>query len=147
MTPSPPVFRQPFQCFATNSAIQCTELYEYCQTLGGKRFSFPSFQVARRSQCTKFTNVLKYSKFCCAVVRCTSSFMPIGCWTVDFHLRPFITVSSWERHSSDRGSRSLCSLERSLRYTCFLPLTPESCSHFLVLCVFPPAAGRPAETL
>ncbi|XP_029987300.1 protein transport protein Sec16B isoform X2 [Sphaeramia orbicularis] len=37
--------RQPFQYFATNSAIQCTELYEYCQTLGGKSFSILSFQV------------------------------------------------------------------------------------------------------
>nr|XP_046248444.1 protein transport protein Sec16B-like [Scatophagus argus] len=37
--------RQPFQNFATNAAIQCTELYEYCQTLGGKFFSIPSFQV------------------------------------------------------------------------------------------------------
>ncbi|TMS20835.1 Protein transport protein Sec16B [Larimichthys crocea] len=37
--------RQPFECFATNPAIQCTELYEYCQTLGGRSFSIPSFQV------------------------------------------------------------------------------------------------------
>ncbi|XP_020487698.2 protein transport protein Sec16B isoform X2 [Labrus bergylta] len=37
--------RQSFQHFATNSAIQCTELYEYCQTLGGKFFSIPTFQV------------------------------------------------------------------------------------------------------
>ncbi|XP_068176356.1 protein transport protein Sec16B isoform X2 [Antennarius striatus] len=37
--------RRPFGCFATNSAIQCTELYEYCQTLGGKSFSVASFQV------------------------------------------------------------------------------------------------------
>ncbi|XP_018525540.1 LOW QUALITY PROTEIN: protein transport protein Sec16B [Lates calcarifer] len=37
--------RQSFKYFATNSAIQCTELYEYCQTLGGKSFSIPSFQV------------------------------------------------------------------------------------------------------
>ncbi|KAM8744944.1 protein transport protein Sec16B isoform 3-T4 [Acanthopagrus schlegelii] len=37
--------RQPFEYFATNPAIQCTELYEYCQTLGGKGFSIPSFQV------------------------------------------------------------------------------------------------------
>ncbi|XP_034530521.1 protein transport protein Sec16B [Notolabrus celidotus] len=37
--------RQPFQHFAANSAIQCTELYEYCQTLGGKYFSIPTFQV------------------------------------------------------------------------------------------------------
>ncbi|XP_026160393.1 protein transport protein Sec16B isoform X2 [Mastacembelus armatus] len=37
--------RQSFQHFATNSAIQCTELYEYCQTLGGRSFSIPSFQV------------------------------------------------------------------------------------------------------
>ncbi|KAM9357997.1 protein transport protein Sec16B [Symphorus nematophorus] len=37
--------RQSFECFATNLAIQCTELYEYCQTLGGKCFSLPSFQV------------------------------------------------------------------------------------------------------
>ncbi|XP_055077354.1 protein transport protein Sec16B [Periophthalmus magnuspinnatus] len=37
--------RQSFKDFATNSAIQCTELYEYCQNLGGKYFSIPSFQV------------------------------------------------------------------------------------------------------
>ncbi|XP_038162086.1 protein transport protein Sec16B [Cyprinodon tularosa] len=37
--------RQCFGNFASNSAIQCTELYEYCQTLGGKSFSIPSFQV------------------------------------------------------------------------------------------------------
>ncbi|XP_070689027.1 protein transport protein Sec16B [Pempheris klunzingeri] len=37
--------RQSFEYFATNSAIRCTELYEYCQTLGGKSFSLPSFQV------------------------------------------------------------------------------------------------------
>ncbi|XP_056133378.1 protein transport protein Sec16B [Lampris incognitus] len=37
--------RLPFLDFATDSAIQCTELFEYCQTLGGKFFSIPSFQV------------------------------------------------------------------------------------------------------
>ncbi|CAJ1059720.1 protein transport protein Sec16B [Xyrichtys novacula] len=37
--------RLPFQHFAMNSAIQCTELYEYCQTLGGKSFFIPTFQV------------------------------------------------------------------------------------------------------
>ncbi|KAF0042524.1 hypothetical protein F2P81_006056 [Scophthalmus maximus] len=37
--------RQPFEYFATNSAIHCTELYEYCQTLRGKCFSIPSFQA------------------------------------------------------------------------------------------------------
>ncbi|XP_062251437.1 protein transport protein Sec16B isoform X3 [Platichthys flesus] len=37
--------RQPFEYFATNSAIQCTELYEYCLTLGEKSFSIPSFQT------------------------------------------------------------------------------------------------------
>ncbi|KAJ0065401.1 hypothetical protein NL108_009528 [Boleophthalmus pectinirostris] len=37
--------RQSFKDFATNSAIQCTELYEYCLNLGGKYFSIPSFQV------------------------------------------------------------------------------------------------------
>ncbi|KAL7396194.1 hypothetical protein ABVT39_001923 [Epinephelus coioides] len=37
--------RQSFECFATNLAIQCTELYEYCQTLGGKSLLMPSFQV------------------------------------------------------------------------------------------------------
>ncbi|XP_044055028.1 protein transport protein Sec16B isoform X2 [Siniperca chuatsi] len=37
--------RQSFEYFATNPAIQCTELYEYCQTLGGKCSSIPSFQV------------------------------------------------------------------------------------------------------
>ncbi|KAM9831307.1 protein transport protein Sec16B [Neosynchiropus ocellatus] len=36
---------QPFRRFSTNSAIRCTELYEYCQTLGGKQTSIPSFQV------------------------------------------------------------------------------------------------------
>ncbi|KAM9386051.1 protein transport protein Sec16B isoform 1-T1 [Pholidichthys leucotaenia] len=37
--------RKSFNSFATNSAIQCTELFEYSQTLGGKYFSIPSFQV------------------------------------------------------------------------------------------------------
>ncbi|XP_017289223.1 protein transport protein Sec16B [Kryptolebias marmoratus] len=37
--------RQSFRCFATNSAIQCTELYEYCLTFGGKCVTVPSFQV------------------------------------------------------------------------------------------------------
>ncbi|KAM4629712.1 protein transport protein Sec16B isoform 1-T1 [Polymixia lowei] len=37
--------RLPFLDFANNTAIQCTELFEYCQTLGGKFFSLPSFQV------------------------------------------------------------------------------------------------------
>lgn len=37
--------RQSFKYFATSAAIQCTELYEYCQTLGGKCVSIPSFQV------------------------------------------------------------------------------------------------------
>ncbi|XP_031728890.1 protein transport protein Sec16B isoform X1 [Anarrhichthys ocellatus] len=37
--------RQSFEYFATNLAIQCTELYEYCQSLGGKCLSLPSFQV------------------------------------------------------------------------------------------------------
>ncbi|XP_068446196.1 protein transport protein Sec16B [Clinocottus analis] len=37
--------RQSFEYFATNLAIQCTELYEYCQTLGGKGLSLPPFQV------------------------------------------------------------------------------------------------------
>ncbi|XP_013879522.1 protein transport protein Sec16B isoform X2 [Austrofundulus limnaeus] len=37
--------RQPFGHFATISAIQCTELYEYCLTLGGKCVTLPSFQV------------------------------------------------------------------------------------------------------
>uniref|UniRef100_A0A3Q3JVH6 Protein transport protein sec16 n=1 Tax=Monopterus albus TaxID=43700 RepID=A0A3Q3JVH6_MONAL len=34
-----------FEHFATNAAIQCTEVFEYSQTLGGKCFSIPSFQV------------------------------------------------------------------------------------------------------
>ncbi|KAM7410590.1 hypothetical protein PAMA_001836 [Pampus argenteus] len=37
--------KQSFEHFATNSAIQCTEMYEYCQTLGGTCRSIPSFQV------------------------------------------------------------------------------------------------------
>ncbi|XP_032382423.1 protein transport protein Sec16B isoform X2 [Etheostoma spectabile] len=37
--------RQSFEYFATNLAIQCTELYEYCQKLGGKCLSIISFQV------------------------------------------------------------------------------------------------------
>ncbi|XP_056270047.1 protein transport protein Sec16B [Pseudoliparis swirei] len=37
--------RQSFKYFATNLAIQCTEFYEYCQTLGGRGLSLPSFQV------------------------------------------------------------------------------------------------------
>ncbi|XP_042340051.1 protein transport protein Sec16B, partial [Plectropomus leopardus] len=37
--------RQSFEGFATNLAIQCTELYEYCQKLGDKSLLMPSFQV------------------------------------------------------------------------------------------------------
>ncbi|XP_041861766.1 protein transport protein Sec16B [Melanotaenia boesemani] len=37
--------RQPFQHFASNSAIQRTELYEYSQKLRAKSFLIPSFQV------------------------------------------------------------------------------------------------------
>lgn len=37
--------RKPFRDFATSAAIRCTELYEYCQTLGGRSLSIPSFQV------------------------------------------------------------------------------------------------------
>ncbi|CAL9695858.1 unnamed protein product [Knipowitschia caucasica] len=37
--------RQSFKDFAVNSAIQCTELYEYCRSLGGRNFFIPSFQV------------------------------------------------------------------------------------------------------
>ncbi|KAI3369095.1 hypothetical protein L3Q82_026065 [Scortum barcoo] len=36
--------RQPLAYFASNPAIQCTELYEYCQTLVDKSFSISSFQ-------------------------------------------------------------------------------------------------------
>ncbi|KAL1022654.1 hypothetical protein UPYG_G00030560 [Umbra pygmaea] len=35
----------PFKEFADNSAIRCTELFEYSQRLGDKFFSIPSFQV------------------------------------------------------------------------------------------------------
>ncbi|XP_012990575.2 protein transport protein Sec16B isoform X1 [Esox lucius] len=35
----------PFKEFAQNSGIRCTELFEYCQRLGDKSFSIPSFQV------------------------------------------------------------------------------------------------------
>ncbi|KAJ7986402.1 hypothetical protein DPEC_G00339530 [Dallia pectoralis] len=35
----------PFKEFTQNSAIRCTELFEYCQRLGDKFFSIPSFQV------------------------------------------------------------------------------------------------------
>ena len=35
----------PFLQFSTNQAILCTELFEYCQKLGDKSFSIPSFQV------------------------------------------------------------------------------------------------------
>nr|XP_057928152.1 protein transport protein Sec16B isoform X2 [Doryrhamphus excisus] len=34
-----------FRRFASNAAIRCTEIYEFCQTLGAKHFSIPSFQV------------------------------------------------------------------------------------------------------
>lgn len=37
--------RKSFECFATNAAIRCTEVYEYSQTLGGKNLPVPSFQV------------------------------------------------------------------------------------------------------
>ncbi|KAK2836011.1 hypothetical protein Q5P01_016495 [Channa striata] len=45
--------RQSFHYFAKNSAIQCTEMYEYCQTLGGKYFSIPSFQVYKLLYATR----------------------------------------------------------------------------------------------
>ncbi|XP_041696187.1 protein transport protein Sec16B [Coregonus clupeaformis] len=35
----------PFKEFAQNSAIRCTELFEYCQRLGDKFFCIPPFQV------------------------------------------------------------------------------------------------------
>ncbi|XP_061743753.1 protein transport protein Sec16B [Nerophis ophidion] len=34
-----------FRRFASDAAIHRTEIYEYCQTLGAKHFSIPSFQV------------------------------------------------------------------------------------------------------
>ncbi|KAF3691320.1 Protein transport protein Sec16B Regucalcin gene promoter region-related protein p117 [Channa argus] len=45
--------RQSFHYFATNSAIQCTEIYEYCQALGGKCFSIPSLQVYKLLYATR----------------------------------------------------------------------------------------------
>lgn len=124
-------FRQSFKYFATNPAIQCTELYEYCQTLGGKCFSIPSFQVAPTdSRSHRFLQTVKYLQphlnksdreardaECCRVVfRCISCYTPVDCWTVGLHLRPFITVRWWDRRSSDRGSLSLCWQERFSRY-------------------------------
>ena len=35
----------PLEDFSNNEAIQCTEVYEYAQTLGNERFSLPQFQV------------------------------------------------------------------------------------------------------
>lgn len=32
--------------FASNAAIQCTEVYEYAQSLGNARFTLPQFQVS-----------------------------------------------------------------------------------------------------
>lgn len=110
-------FRQPFEYFATNPAIQCTELYEYCQTLGGKGFSIPSFQVApihTRSVVLICSHV--WLNLMNVAFRCTSSCMPAGCWTVGLHLRPFITARWWDRRSSDRGSLSSCSLESLSRF-------------------------------
>lgn len=64
-------FRQSFKYFATNPAIQCTELYEYCQTLGGKGFSIPSFQVAPIHNQISFSHLwscLTKSDECCIQV-------------------------------------------------------------------------------
>lgn len=44
-TPLTPSSRQNFRAFSSSAAIQCTELLEYCQTLGGRRPFIPSFQV------------------------------------------------------------------------------------------------------
>lgn len=61
--------RKPFRDFATSAAIRCTELYEYCQTLGGSSFSIPSFQVKSpgRSSClfnSSWTDRLRFSPHC-----------------------------------------------------------------------------------
>ncbi|CAL8255523.1 unnamed protein product [Merluccius merluccius] len=45
--------RLPFSQFAQNAAIQCTELFEYSQNLGGKYFSIPSFQVYKLLYATR----------------------------------------------------------------------------------------------
>lgn len=49
--------RKPFRDFATSAAIRCTELYEYCQTLGGSSFSIPSFQVKSPEDPLAFSTV------------------------------------------------------------------------------------------
>ncbi|KAJ3599598.1 hypothetical protein NHX12_033554 [Muraenolepis orangiensis] len=45
--------RSPFSRFAQNAALQCTELFEYSQNLGGKYFSIPSFQVYKLLYATR----------------------------------------------------------------------------------------------
>ena len=37
-------FRLPFEEFSCNAAIQCTEVYEYAQSLGNTMFGLPHFQ-------------------------------------------------------------------------------------------------------
>ncbi|CAL8309479.1 unnamed protein product [Lota lota] len=45
--------RLPFSQFAQNAAIQCTELFEYSQNLGGKYFCIPTFQVYKLLYATR----------------------------------------------------------------------------------------------
>ncbi|XP_056459502.1 protein transport protein Sec16B isoform X1 [Gadus chalcogrammus] len=45
--------RLSFSKFAQNAAIQCTEVFEYSQNLGGKHFSIPTFQVYKLLYATR----------------------------------------------------------------------------------------------
>lgn len=128
--------RQPFGHFATISAIQFTELYEYCLTLGGKCLSLPSFQVFHTSEHEEIKSVaadefIILQSFCIVscVVRCTNSCTPVGCWTVGSPPRPFITVRWWDGPSSGRRSRTLFWQGKWLR----LVWVPER-SYWCVLC-------------
>eukprot|EP00063_Salmo_salar_P049762 XP_014024597.1 PREDICTED: protein transport protein Sec16B-like [Salmo salar] len=46
-----------FKEFAQNSAIRCTELFEYCQRLGDKFFTIPSFQVYKFLYVGRFLDI------------------------------------------------------------------------------------------
>lgn len=103
--------RKPFRDFATSAAIRCTELYEYCQTLGGSSFSIPSFQVKSPEDPLAFSTVAgptgcvsHLTVCCCVVFRCTSCCMPAACWTADWPRRPSTTASWWAAPFCSRRS-------------------------------------------
>lgn len=91
------VCRKPFRHFATSAAIRCTELYEYCQTLGGSSFSIPSFQVKLWIFWPLRPQQLLTSLSAAAGVafRCTSCCTPAACWTAASPRTPSTIVRWW----------------------------------------------------